>query len=120
MSSAGIGLLTLHYLIYAGIVLGRRLRSSSSVPDTFPALYSFSWGLQTCTATVALFITLVYWIVLHPFVVENNLIQGESVLSGEGDFIIDGEPLRNLDGNTECFPPWHQLPVMSGGLDDHG
>lgn len=76
MTNQGIGLLTLHYLIYAGIVLGRRLRASSSFPDTFPALYSFSWGLQTCTATVALFITLVYWIVLHPFVVENNLIQG--------------------------------------------
>merc|ERR1711936_1334318 len=76
MTNQGISLLTLHYLLYAGIVLGKKMRPDAFSPDHFPTLYSVSWGLQTCFTTVALFITLVYWIALHPFVVENNLIQG--------------------------------------------
>jgi len=77
MTNQGISLLTLHYLLYAGIVLGKKIRPDAFSPDHFPTLYSVSWGLQTCFTTVALFITLVYWIALHPFVVENNLIQGQ-------------------------------------------
>ena len=89
MTNQGIGLLTLHYLVYAGgrwqvagavtlagIVLGRRLGGPSVPQDGLPALYSFSWGLQTTFTTVALWITIIYWTALHPYVVEFDLIQG--------------------------------------------
>jgi len=76
MTNQGIGLLTLHYLIYAGIVVGTRLSSHDIPSGTFPRLYSFSWGMQTMFTAVALWISLVYWIALHPYVVKCNLMQG--------------------------------------------
>lgn len=78
MTNQGIGLLTLHYLVYAGIVVGRRLAPHSAAPGSFPAVYSVSWGLQVCFTTVALWITLIYWTALHPYVVEYNLIEGNT------------------------------------------
>jgi len=75
MTNQGISFLTLHYILYAGIVL--RHHFGGHVPMTrLPFLYSLSWGLQTCFTTVALWITLVYWIALHPYVIEYNIIQG--------------------------------------------
>ncbi|XP_023346985.1 protein rolling stone [Eurytemora carolleeae] len=74
MTNQGIGLLTIHYVIYAGIVSGRYFSSTSK--EIFPRLYSFSWGMQTTFTTIALFITLIYWAFLHRYVVEFNLLPG--------------------------------------------
>merc|ERR1711973_1029973 len=48
MTNQGISLLTLHYLLYAGIVVGKKITPDAVSPDHFPSLYSVSWGLQTC------------------------------------------------------------------------
>ena len=76
MTNQGISGLTIHYVIYAGIVCGRKLSSGSTPIGPLPFLYSFSWGLQTCFTTVALWISIIYWTALHPYVVEFNIIQG--------------------------------------------
>jgi len=76
MTNQGIGLLTLHYLIYAGIVVGRKLSSNDLPFNTFPTIYSFSWAMQTCFTAVALFISIIYWTALHPYVVEFELMKG--------------------------------------------
>lgn len=75
MTIQGISLLTVHYLVYAGVVLGRRLGAPHPL-GSLPLLYRVSWGLQTCFTTVALWITIVYWTALHPYVVEFELIKG--------------------------------------------
>ena len=74
---SGIGFLTLHYLIYAGIVVGRRMSPHDLPPDSFPLLYSLSWGMQTCFTAVALWISIIYWGVLHAYVIEFGIIQGK-------------------------------------------
>jgi len=76
MTDQGIFFLTIHYLIYAGIVCGRYF-SSGSVVQSFPGIYSFSWGIQNAFTTVAFLITVLYWGALHKFVVENNLLKNE-------------------------------------------
>lgn len=80
MTNQGISLLVLHYLVYAGVVVGRRLGAPHPLPS-LPTAYKVSWGLQSCFSTVALWITLVYWIALHPYVVEFDLIQGEWMIA---------------------------------------
>lgn len=76
MTNQGIGLLTLHYLIYAGIVLGRRLGKQQVPAVGLSPLYSISWGMQTCFSTVALWISIIYWTALHKYVMEFGIIQG--------------------------------------------
>lgn len=76
MTNQGIGFLTLHYLIYAGIVVGRRMSPHDLPASSFPMLYSVSWGMQTCFTTVALWISIIYWGVLHSYVIEFGLMKG--------------------------------------------
>lgn len=75
MTNQGILLLTVHYLVYAGVVVGRRLGAPHPLGG-LPTLYSVSWGLQSCFTTVALWITVVYWTALHPYVVKCGLMSG--------------------------------------------
>jgi len=75
MTNQGISLLTIHYILYAVIVV--RHHYTGHVPMArLPFLYSLSWGLQSCFTTVALWITLVYWTVLHKYVIEFHILQG--------------------------------------------
>ena len=76
MTNQGISGLTIHYIIYAGIVCGRKFSPAPAPIGPLPPLYTVSWGLQTCFTTVALWISLVYWIALHPYVVEYNIMKG--------------------------------------------
>ena len=39
-------------------------------------IFRISWALQNMTGSVAVFISLVYWTLLHPVVVENHLMSG--------------------------------------------
>jgi len=80
MTNQGISLLVLHYLVYAGVVVGRRIGAPHPLPS-LPTSYSISWGLQSCFSTVALWITLVYWIALHPYVIEFDLIKGDWMIA---------------------------------------
>jgi len=80
MTNQGISLLVVHYLVYAGVVVGRRIGSPHPLP-ALPTSYSISWGLQSCFSTVALWITLVYWIALHPYVIEFDLIKGDWMIA---------------------------------------
>ena len=80
MTNQGISLLVVHYLVYAGVVVGRRIGSPHPLP-ALPTSYSISWGLQSCFSTVALWITLVYWIALHPYVIEFGLIKGDWMIA---------------------------------------
>ena len=76
MTNQGISFLTLHYIIYAGIVVGRKFSPGPVQVWALPSFYQFSWAMQTCFTTVALWITIVYWTALHPYVIEFNIIQG--------------------------------------------
>jgi len=80
MTNQGISLLVLHYLVYAGVVVGRRIGAPHPLPS-LPTAYSVSWGLQSCFSTVALWITLVYWTALHPYVIEFDLIKGDWMIA---------------------------------------
>jgi hypothetical protein len=75
MTNQGITLLVVHYLVYAGVVVGRRLGAPQPLP-CLPPLYSLSWGLQTAFMPVALWITIIYWTALHPTVIELGLVKG--------------------------------------------
>jgi len=75
MTNQGILLLTIHYVIYAGIVCGRYFSSNES--GYFHFMYSISWGMQNAFSTVALMITVIYWTILHAYVVENNLLRND-------------------------------------------
>lgn len=75
MTNQGILLLTINYLVYAGIVLGRRYANYPVAPGSLPLIYSLSWGLQTTFFTVALWISIIYWAVLHKYVVEYHLMK---------------------------------------------
>ena len=76
MTNQGISFLTIHYIIYAGIVVGKKISSGPTPLGSLPFLCKFSWGMQTCFTTVALWITLIYWTALHPYVVEFNIMKG--------------------------------------------
>jgi len=77
MTNQGITLITLHYILYGLIVLFNTLSArGSTYSGTLPFIYKVSWGLQSMSSTVALFITLVYWIALHPFVVKYHMMGG--------------------------------------------
>lgn len=76
MTNQGILFLTIHYIVYAGIVSARYFTQHTSLSATFPFLYSVSWGLQIAFTTVAIFITIIYWGILNAYVVEHNLIVG--------------------------------------------
>jgi hypothetical protein len=75
MTNQGIALLVVHYLVYAGVVVGRRVGAPQPLAS-LPPLYSLSWGLQTAFTPVALWITIIYWTALHPTVVEFGLVVG--------------------------------------------
>jgi len=75
MTNQGILLLTIHYVVYAGIVCGRYFTKSES--GYFHTMYSISWGLQNAFSVVALMITAIYWTVLHKYVVEADLLRND-------------------------------------------
>jgi len=77
MTNQGVSILTIHYIFYACIVVWRSsCGPHASNGTTLPLLYKISWALQNMSSTVALFISIIYWTLLHPVVVENNLIVG--------------------------------------------
>lgn len=79
MTNQGISFLTLHYVFYAILVVWNFSASYGDDPANgthLPLIYKISWGLQNMSSTVALFITLIYWTLLHPVVLEYNLIKG--------------------------------------------
>lgn len=57
--------------------------NDSNVTDHLPdhrnseinGLYKFSWILSTCFFDIALWISIVYWLALHPFVIEFGLLK---------------------------------------------
>ena len=134
MTNQGISLLTIHYIIYAGIVLGRRISSSPPhITGSLPPLYKLSWGMQTCFTTVALWISLVYWTALHPYVVEFNIMKttwmkvlnvflhGVNTISCVVDMMMTARPVRIQHFYLPCvFGIWFTLFSLvywaAGGL----
>jgi len=76
MTNQGITLLTIHYVIYAGIISARYFSTGSQGWRGFPLIYSVSWGMQSAFTVVAIYISIIYWGILNKYVVDNNLIQG--------------------------------------------
>jgi len=77
MTNQGITLLTLHYILYALIVVFNTLsHRGTTYSGDLPFFYKLSWVLQNMSSTVALFISLVYWIALHPYVVKYHMLGG--------------------------------------------
>ncbi len=60
------GLLSLLYCIC------RRFANYPVVPGSLPPIYALSWSLQSAFFTVALWISIIYWAVLHKYVVIFN------------------------------------------------
>jgi len=77
MTNQGISLLTVHYIIYATItLLNYLLPRGFEYNATLPFLYKFSWALQNMSSSAALFITIIYWSILHPIVVAEGMMSG--------------------------------------------
>jgi len=115
MTNQGISFLTIHYIIYAGIVLGKKFARGPTPLGSIPALYKFSWGMQTCFTTVALWITIIYWTALHKYVVEFNLMKtpwmktlnvflhGVNTISCIIDMMVTARPVRIHHFYFACF-----------------
>ena len=100
----GIALLAIHYILHAWLVLWTKSRywlasfftwkeysrRSKSDDSSLPFLYKISWGLevklkasickaltppQNIVSTVNLFITILYWTLLHPYFVEHGMLK---------------------------------------------
>ena len=73
-TSQGVTLLTVHYLLDTVLVLSSLCccPPPSSSSSGIPLLYRLSWALHQMTFTAALGISIVYWTLLHPFVVRAN------------------------------------------------
>merc|ERR1719419_1817664 len=65
LTNQGFFILTIHYVLYAFIVIFRFMGYN---PKVMPFLYKLSWAFQNMSSTAALFITIVYWSVLHPMI----------------------------------------------------
>jgi len=77
MTNQGISLLTVHYIIYATItLLNYLLPRGFEYNATLPFFYKFSWAIQNMSSSAALFITIIYWSILHPIVVEEGMMTG--------------------------------------------
>jgi len=80
MTDLGFMFLTLHYVIDAILVVCRFTWERCNPDETYhrgPRLnvfYKFSWAWQNAFFDAALFITIVYWTALHPFVVQSHLL----------------------------------------------
>lgn len=106
MTNQGISCLVIHYLLYALIVLWSKIFPKPSNGITLPFIYKLSWALQNLASTTALFISLIYWTFLHPYVVEHNLmpttwlqflnvfLHGLNTVSYLIDIWIDARPTR--------------------------
>merc|ERR1712018_825322 len=87
MTDQGIAFLGIHFLIEACIVVARWAWEKAH-PDftayhsenTLPFIYKISWALQSCFFTLAIFISIVYWGILHKFVVEAHLLKNEAAV----------------------------------------
>jgi len=77
MTNQGITLLTLHYVLYALIVISNYLLPRGfTYTGSLPLIYKISWGLQNMSSSAAIFITIIYWAILHPIVLKEGLMSG--------------------------------------------
>merc|ERR1719264_698118 len=102
----GIALLALHYILHAWLVLWAKCRRSTSDGNTLPFLYKLSWGLENMVSTISLFVTVLYWTLLHPYFMEhwsletpldefmNFFAHALNTISYLVDFLISGRPRR--------------------------
>jgi hypothetical protein len=61
--------ITLLYQAYRNFCFCRRFANYPVVPGSLPPIYALSWSLQSAFFTVALWISIIYWAVLHKYVV---------------------------------------------------
>jgi len=106
MTDQGITLLAIHYVLHAFLVLWAKCRRPKSDGRTLPFLYKLSWGLENMVSTIALLISILYWTLLHPTVVEygflktpldefmNFFMHAINTISYFVDFFISGRPKR--------------------------
>ncbi|XP_059078303.1 uncharacterized protein LOC131876820 isoform X2 [Tigriopus californicus] len=70
MTDQGVLFLTLHFVLYAALVLTRWIQERRSglrenTVESLPLIYRISWAMGSCFSNAALVITLIYWIALH-------------------------------------------------------
>ena len=67
-------LLILHNLVHLFIIMKKRLFPSPLHLPQLPLIYKISWSLQTISSAHALFVSILYWSVVHGYVVEHMLL----------------------------------------------
>ena len=67
-------LLILHNLVHLFIIIKKRLFPSPPQLPQIPLIYKISWSLQTISSAHALFVSILYWSVVHGYVVEHMLL----------------------------------------------
>ena len=72
LTNQGMLLLILHNLVHLFIIMKKRLFPSPLHLPQLPLIYKISWSLQTITS--ALFISILYWSLVHRYVVEHKLL----------------------------------------------
>merc|ERR1711934_755725 len=72
MTDQGMTLLAIHYVLHAFLVLWAKCRRPKSDGRTLRFLYKLSWGLENMVSTIALLISILYFV----------------------DFFISGRPKR--------------------------
>ena len=74
LTNQGMLLLILHNLVHLFIIMKKRLFPSPLHLPQLPLIYKISWSLQTISSTHALFVSILYWSVVHGYVVEHMLL----------------------------------------------
>lgn len=88
MTDQGFLLLAIHFLLESILVACRWTWERSQQGDTglsyhtkpINFVYKLSWVLNSCFFTIALWITLIYWSVLHKYVLENHLMKNTAAV----------------------------------------
>ncbi|XP_040564299.1 protein rolling stone [Lepeophtheirus salmonis] len=123
MTQQGICLLCIHWIFEAILVTQRYMREKrgSSVDiKELPLSHKISWALANISFNGALFITLIYWVILHAGVADtfesdiavafNFFMHTVNTISVIIDFFISDRPWRILDFYyTFIFGTWYLI-----------
>ena len=74
LTNQGMMLLILHNLLHTAIIIKKRIIPSNGSSPSLPLVYKISWSLQSITSSISLFITTLYWLAVHGYVVEHHLL----------------------------------------------
>nr|ACO14865.1 rolling stone [Caligus clemensi] len=120
MTQQGISILCIHYVFDAILVTFRYIgdmKNGSNWGMTLPLTHKISWAIGNMAFAVALFITIVYWILLHPYVLKTNMLK-TSAARAFNFFMHAVNTISVIIDFFICDRPWRVLhfyfPVAFG------